>query len=94
MNRTAPCVWCGHHHKWTDDNCHSNPGHARFVDKQRKIQQKIQQLASMAYQPAHFYWALVELLRRTTLMGYVLLVPTGEEFFRLLVGSMVQGAAF
>ena len=46
------------------------------------------------YQPAHFYWELVELLRRTTLMGYVLLVPTGEEFFRLLVGSMVQGAAF
>ena len=39
-----------------------------------------------------FYWELVELVRRTVLIGWVLLIPTEETFLRLVFGLLLSAA--
>ena len=36
-----------------------------------------------------YYWELVELLRRCSLVGYVLLIPTDQSYARLVIGLLV-----
>ena len=42
------------------------------------------------YETVFYYWELVELLRRTTLVGYVLLIPAEQAFFRIVLGLLVS----
>ena len=41
----------------------------------------------------YFYWELVELGRRTVLIGWVLLIPTDKTFLRLVVAHLVSVAS-
>ena len=42
------------------------------------------------YKVEYYYWEVVELLRRTTLVGYVLLIPVEQAFARIVVGLLVS----
>ena len=44
------------------------------------------------YHIDHFYWELVELVRRTVLIGWVLLIPTEKTFLRLVFGLLLSAA--
>ena len=46
------------------------------------------------YRPEVFYWEVVELLRRTILTGWVLLVPEERAYLRLVVASLVSLASY
>ena len=42
------------------------------------------------YQTTFYYWEVVELLRRTTLVGYVLLIPAEDAFARILCALLLS----
>jgi len=42
------------------------------------------------YEPSWFFWELVELVRRTILIGWVLLIPTSLTFIRLVVALLLS----
>ena len=44
------------------------------------------------YNINQFYWELLELVRRTVLIGWVLLIPTEETFLRLVFGLLLSAA--
>ena len=42
------------------------------------------------YRVDYFYWELVELVRRTILVGWVLLIPTDKTFLRLVMALLLS----
>ena len=45
------------------------------------------------YHVDYFYWELLELVRRTVLIGWVLLIPTDKTFLRLVVAKLLSVAS-
>ena len=42
------------------------------------------------YTPECFYWEVLELVRRTALVGWVLLVPVEQSFIRLIIALLIS----
>lgn len=45
------------------------------------------------YRIEFYYWEVIELIRRTVIVGWVLLIPTSESFLRLVVALLLSIAS-